>query len=129
MGAGGPGGKGGAPDRVVPVAVGQVAQKDVPLVMEGRGLDQPVAATRVARGTDVNFGALTQQLLAGVEVRRGEQVRALERTAGGWRLRSSGGVYEAPFVFLGAGGGRLVPGSGPRRPACHPRKWSAGRAV
>jgi malate dehydrogenase (quinone) len=55
----------------------------------------------------VNFGALTQQLLAGVEVRRGEQVRALERTAGGWRLRSSGGVYEAPFVFLGAGGGSL----------------------
>ena len=79
----------------------------MPLVMEGRGLDQPVAATRVARGTDVNFGALTQQLLAGVEVRRGEQVRALERTAGGWRLRSSGGDYEAPFVFLGAGGGSL----------------------
>ncbi|MFM8936041.1 MAG: malate dehydrogenase (quinone) [Vulcanococcus sp.] len=79
----------------------------MPLVMEGRSLAQPLAATRVARGTDVNFAALTELLLQGVEVRRGEQVRRLERTARGWRLHSSGGAYEAPFVFLGAGGGSL----------------------
>ena len=79
----------------------------MPLVMEGRSLDQPLAATRVARGTDVNFGALTQQLLTGVDVRRGEQVRGLSRTAAGWRVHSSSGDFEAPFVFLGAGGGSL----------------------
>ncbi|MFZ9850915.1 MAG: malate dehydrogenase (quinone) [Vulcanococcus sp.] len=79
----------------------------MPLVMEGRALDQPLAATRVARGTDVNFGSLTQQLLTGVEVRRGEQVHGLTRGEGGWRVQSSAGAYEAPFVFLGAGGGSL----------------------
>ena len=79
----------------------------MPLVMEGRDLQQPLAATRVARGTDVNFGSLTQQLLKGGDVRRGEQVRGLTRTARGWRVRSSGGDFEAPFVFLGAGGGSL----------------------
>ena len=79
----------------------------MPLVMEGRTRNEPLAATRVARGTDVNFGSLTQQLLTGVEVRRGEQVRGLTRTAGGWRVHSTGGDFEAPFVFLGAGGGSL----------------------
>ena len=81
----------------------------MPLVMQGRPLDQPLAATRVARGTDVNFGALTQRLLAGAaaEVRRGEQVHHLERLVRGWRLHSTGGAFEAPFVFLGAGGGSL----------------------
>ena len=79
----------------------------MPLVMEGRTRNAPLAATRVARGTDVNFGALTQQLLTGVEVHRGEQVRGLTRTASGWRVHSTSGDFEAPFVFLGAGGGSL----------------------
>ena len=79
----------------------------MPLVMEGRALDQPLAATRVARGTDVNFGALTQQLLGGIDVRRGCEVNGLTRTAAGWRVISSDGDFEAPFVFLGAGGGSL----------------------
>jgi malate dehydrogenase (quinone) len=55
----------------------------------------------------VNFGALTQQLLAGIDVRRGCEVNGLTRTATGWRVISSGGDFEAPFVFLGAGGGSL----------------------
>ncbi len=95
----------------------------MPLVMRGRPLDQPMAATRVARGTDVNFGALTRQLLeglarggAGGELRRGLEVTELERCrlAGrpGWRVeaRTAAGRierFEAPFVFLGAGGGSL----------------------
>jgi malate dehydrogenase (quinone) len=84
----------------------------MPLVMQGRPLDQPLAATRVARGTDVNFGALTQQLLAGVEVRRGHEVVALERQGHHWivEARTPDGRlqgFQAPFVFLGAGGGSL----------------------
>jgi malate dehydrogenase (quinone) len=84
----------------------------MPLVMEGRNLDQPMAATRVARGTDVNFGALTVALLQGVDVRLNHHVVSLERGGAGWQAqaRCPGGVsatFEAPFVFLGAGGGAL----------------------
>ena len=84
----------------------------MPLVMEGRTLDQPLAATRVARGTDVNFGALTAALLQGMDVRLGHEVVAVERGGCGWQLqaRRPGGdlaSFEAPFVFLGAGGGAL----------------------
>jgi len=84
----------------------------MPLVMQGRPLDQPLAATRVARGTDVNFGALSQQLLAGVEVRRGHEVVALQRQGPDWIVQvrtADGGLqrFQAPFVFLGAGGGSL----------------------
>jgi malate dehydrogenase (quinone) len=84
----------------------------MPLVMQGRSLDQPLAATRVARGTDVNFGALTAALLQGVDVRLEHEVVGLERGGRGWRVearRPSGATaaFEAPFVFLGAGGGAL----------------------
>ncbi len=34
----------------------------MPLMMPGRPADQHIAATRVAKGTDVNFGALTNKL-------------------------------------------------------------------
>ena len=79
----------------------------MPLVMAGRRLDQPLAATRVARGTDVNFGALTRELLQGMDLRLGQQVLGLERGGAGWRVQTSSGELEAPFVFLGAGGGSL----------------------
>lgn len=36
----------------------------MPLMMPGRPADQHIAATRVLKGTDVNFGALTNKLLA-----------------------------------------------------------------
>jgi malate dehydrogenase (quinone) len=79
----------------------------MPLVMANRRLDLPLAATRVARGTDVNFGALTRALLEGVEVRRGEEVLGLKRQGGDWRVQTDRDTYAAPFVFLGAGGGSL----------------------
>ena len=82
------------------------------LVMQGRRLDQPLAATRVARGTDVNFGALTAALLQGVDVRLDHDVVGLDRSGSGWLVEArqpSGGsaFFQAPFVFLGAGGGAL----------------------
>ena len=84
----------------------------MPLVMEGRRSDQCLAATRVARGTDVNFGALTTALLQGVDLRLGHEVKQLDRGGAGWRVeaRTAAGeqrTFEAPFVFLGAGGGAL----------------------
>ncbi len=36
-----------------------------PLLEEGRGTSERVAATRSRNGTDVDFGALTKQLFAG----------------------------------------------------------------
>ena len=35
----------------------------IPLIMEDRELDQPIAATKIDSGTDVNFGALTRMLI------------------------------------------------------------------
>lgn len=91
----------------------------MPLVMEGRSPDQPVAATRVARGTDVDFGQLTQALFAAlkthedVNVHVNHEVRDLQRSTDGWRLTVRNLVtgtsreVNAGFVFLGAGGGAL----------------------
>ena len=64
-----------------------------PLLMEGRDPAQPVAATRIINGADVNYGALTRNLLDylrkqdGFAVHFSEQVTGLHRLpAGGWRL-------------------------------------------
>jgi malate dehydrogenase (quinone) len=92
----------------------------MPLIMEDRGTNVPVAATRVPRGTDVDFGTLTQTLFQGMETHAGytlhlnHELRTLHRDpAGGWRLvvrdLAKGGTREihAAFVFLGAGGAAL----------------------
>jgi len=39
----------------------------MPLVMQGRAATQPVAATRIGRGTDVDFGSLTRAYLEPLE--------------------------------------------------------------
>ncbi|MBM4372050.1 MAG: malate:quinone oxidoreductase, partial [Deltaproteobacteria bacterium] len=92
----------------------------MPLVMEGRDPALPVAATRVSRGTDLDFGRLTQALFDGLASAPGfslhlrHEVQGLARhPEGGWRLRvkslETGAVRDvrAGFVFLGAGGGAL----------------------
>ena len=92
----------------------------MPLVMAGRDPSVPVAGTRVTTGTDVNFGALTRQLLESlsahedVTVHLSHEVKGLKRRKDGlWRVtvrdRATGAkkVVDAKFVFLGAGGGAL----------------------
>ncbi|MET0262274.1 MAG: FAD-dependent oxidoreductase, partial [Rariglobus sp.] len=87
-----------------------------PLVMQGRDPSEPVAATRSEEGTDVNFGALTQGMLAslskqpGVTVYLGERVTDIARRGNGrWKLKIEGRngkrKVNARFAFLGAGGG------------------------
>ncbi|MCG7600401.1 malate dehydrogenase (quinone) [Halomonas sp. McH1-25] len=92
-----------------------------PLLMDGRQAGEPLAATRVESGTDVDFGALTRQLLARLEAEPDEQVRIstgqkvsdLERNGdGSWTVKvdTNDGerrVIRARFVFLGAGGASL----------------------
>jgi malate dehydrogenase (quinone) len=90
----------------------------MPLVMDGRE-PEPVAATRVESGTDVNFGSLTRMLIShlarqdGVNVLLGHRVIDLDRKTDGvhWNLKvqTSSDVMHmtAGFVFLGAGGAAL----------------------
>lgn len=92
----------------------------MPLVMQQREKQQPVAATRVAYGSDVNFGALTRSLLASLQARNNfalnlnTEVAALQKASDGrWQVELKNindGIttsINAAFVFLGAGGGAL----------------------
>ena len=93
----------------------------IPLMMDGRDPGkEPLAATRMEIGTDVNFGALTRCLFAylsrqpGVRMHFNHEVHSLEqRRNKRWRLRAEDTTNNQPlfvsagFVFLGAGGGAL----------------------
>lgn len=91
----------------------------IPLIMEGRTGNEPIAATKIDSGTDVNFGALTRLLFdhlekQGVEVHYKHDVSDLKRTKDGqWEVKvhdMEGCKMEylnAKFVFIGAGGGSL----------------------
>src|SRR5215468_5398040 len=88
-----------------------------PLIMDGRGNEEPFAATRIITGTDVDYGALTHLLIKylssqpGVSVHYKRRVVGLDREQNGaWRV----GIEDADtrerhavtskFVFIGAGG-------------------------
>jgi malate dehydrogenase (quinone) len=86
-----------------------------PLLIPGRKKSQPIAATRIAAGTDVDFGALTRLLISylttnGAELIVEETVSKIKRKNGNWRLTTRHTVgnapefYDARFVFVGAGG-------------------------
>jgi malate dehydrogenase (quinone) len=91
----------------------------VPLVMEGRKNDEPVAATKMDLGTDVNFGTLTKNLLEGLNSMQNvnthfkHAVTGLKKKNNKWHVtvaneeKNTKYVLSAPFVFIGAGGGSL----------------------
>jgi malate dehydrogenase (quinone) len=92
----------------------------MPLVMQGREINTPLAATRMEIGTDVNFGALTRILFRHLEARDGvhmhcaHEVRDIDQDADGyWYLNVKDlkngrrRTLRTPFVFIGAGGGAL----------------------
>ncbi|QSO47060.1 malate:quinone oxidoreductase [Alicyclobacillus mengziensis] len=91
----------------------------IPLIMEGRTSNEPIAATRIAAGTDVNFGALTRLMFdhlktKNVQVHYKHSVEDIKRTDdGSWEVKvqniDSGQVeyHQAKFVFIGGGGGSL----------------------
>jgi len=91
-----------------------------PLIMDGRGNQEPFAATRIITGTDVDYGALTHLLVKhlsaqpGVSLRYKHSVVGLDREDNGaWRV----GIEDADtlerhavsskFVFIGAGGAAI----------------------
>ncbi len=91
----------------------------IPLIMEGRTSNVPIAATKIDSGTDVNFGALTRMLFdhlkkQNVEIKYNHQVEDMKRKEdGSWELQvwnmATGNIerHSAKFVFIGAGGGSL----------------------
>jgi len=103
-----------------------VIRQWAPLLIPGRRKDQPIAATRITAGTDVDFGAQTHDLIdalveRGADLRMEQHVRSVKRRkGGGWRLNvrhevgSTSDVVTANFVFIGAGGMaiRLLQSSG-----------------
>jgi len=91
----------------------------IPLIMQERTTNEPIAATKIDSGTDINFGALTRMLFdhlesKNVEVNYKHSVHDIKRTSEGlWELQVrnliSGTVerHSARFVFIGGGGGSL----------------------
>ncbi|MBK6975742.1 MAG: malate dehydrogenase (quinone) [Cytophagaceae bacterium] len=92
----------------------------IPLISEGRNQNEPVAATRIDNGTDVNFGALTAGLIDFVKnqknttLKLGVEVNDIERKDNRlWEIEAKDDVHhekliiESNFVFIGAGGGTL----------------------
>src|SRR5699024_1862121 len=91
----------------------------IPLMTKDRTVDEPIAATRTEDGTDVNFGALTRELLDYVEDRNVDMhyssvVKSIkQRDDGLWEVKVHhliGDVMKthvSKFVFIGAGGGSL----------------------
>ena len=91
-----------------------------PLIIEGRDPSEPIAATRIITGSDVDYGALTHLLVkhlseqSGFHVSYDSEVVGLDREDDGrWAVKIKDTVasrersVSARFVFIGAGGGSL----------------------
>ena len=91
----------------------------LPLMAKGRDFSDPIALNWTEGGTDVDFGALTKQLLVnlgetGGSVYFGHEVRNLSKESdGSWNVKVRNlrtgrkRIVNARFVFVGAGGGAL----------------------
>ncbi|MFZ4862795.1 malate:quinone oxidoreductase [Sphingobacterium sp. Mn56C] len=93
----------------------------VPLMMKDRNLDEPIAATRMDIGTDVNFGSLTRDLINylnkknNITLSLSQEVKDIERQENGrWDVEvkdlktGEKRAINAEFVFIGAGGHSLL---------------------
>ena len=92
-----------------------------PLMIEGRDPAQKVAATYMPLGTDVNYGAVTNQLMQGLQksphfrLNLQSEVRALRQnddktwnvTVADLANNAKEKTVKAKFVFVGAGGAAL----------------------
>ncbi|MDN3548623.1 malate dehydrogenase (quinone) [Mucilaginibacter aquaedulcis] len=96
-----------------------ILQQWIPLIMNGSGKHDQVAATRMDLGTDINFGALTNSLIKyltsqkEVKLSLNTEVIKIERLDANWlitikniRTGAKRSVLSK-FVFIGAGGGSL----------------------
>ena len=90
----------------------------MPLIMNNRDDSEPLAATRIEHGADVNFGAIARNMskhleeLSDFDLNLNCEVKDLKkRPDGRWNVtieqNGTCKVIDAKFVFLGAGGGAL----------------------
>ncbi len=92
----------------------------IPLIMDGRQKSEKIAATRIKRGTDIDFGNLTRSYLNQIEGARSIEINystnvdnLQQDKEGDWYLSLEAGakknrIVRSKFVFLGAGGGALT---------------------
>ena len=97
----------------------KVIESWAPLLIKGRKSDEPIAATRVESGTDVDFGSVTRQMFEFLKrndanFQTNAEVKDLNRNSdGSWNLTvrnletSETDYVNAKFVFVGAGGWAL----------------------
>lgn len=97
----------------------KVLNEWMPLIMNQQEMEDPMAATKVDTGTDVNFGRLTTKLLEhleeqGVKIHYNSTVEDMKRMDdGAWEVRVRNyeedtlAFHNSNFVFIGAGGGAL----------------------
>ncbi len=92
----------------------------IPLMMKGRDKNERIGVTRMAIGTDVNFGQITRKMIGylaqcdGIQLHLGYHVDDLtQEDDGRWRIdmteletNDKESIYTK-FVFIGAGGGAL----------------------
>ncbi len=88
----------------------------IPYLMEARPRHEKMAATVIETGTDLNFGTLTEQMVAyavndlGVRIEYGTQVKRVHRSpSGSWLVetetKGKAVRHKADVLFVGAGGG------------------------
>ncbi|CAM2917607.1 malate:quinone oxidoreductase [Salinicoccus roseus] len=97
----------------------ETLNKWIPLMMQERASKEPIAATRIETGTDINFGNLTRKLFdlleeKDVSLNLGHEVEDIRRTKGGeWQVKVRNlatdkvEYHTSKFIFIGAGGGSL----------------------
>jgi len=90
----------------------------IPLLMDGRKKSEKIGATRIKRGTDIDFGNLTRSYIKQIEKSKSIEIDFLtnvedlqQDSEGEWYLSLKGTqknrIVKSKFVFLGAGGGAL----------------------
>ncbi|CDQ37962.1 malate dehydrogenase (quinone) [Virgibacillus salexigens] len=94
-------------------------KKWIPLMLKDRVTDQPIAATKIDSGTDVNFGEITRKMFdhlehQDVEVNYKHTVEDIQRLSNGsWEVKvrdiDNGKIeyHTTDFLFIGGGGGSL----------------------
>ncbi|MFT2111225.1 malate dehydrogenase (quinone) [Marinomonas sp. 2405UD68-3] len=91
----------------------------MPLIMQNRGDNEPLAATRIQHGSDVNFGAIARNMAnhlikqQNVDIQLSTSVTDITKNKdGSWAVevankKGKKQTTNAKFIFLGAGGGAL----------------------
>lgn len=98
----------------------EVIKQWAPLLLDGRDPNEPIAATKLDAGTDVNFGSLARQMVGWLDqqpdctcVTRHRVTDLNKQGDGRWSVTikntTTGESFQqtARFVFIGAGGGSL----------------------